>query len=50
MAVLRPLRIVIDNYPDNQVEEFDWPLITPRMKAHGITEGAILQDSLYRTG
>jgi len=25
MAVLRPLRVVIDNYPDNQVEEFDCP-------------------------
>jgi glutaminyl-tRNA synthetase len=23
MAVLRPLKVVIDNYPDNQVEEFD---------------------------
>ena len=25
MAVLRPLRVVIDNYPDNQLEEFDCP-------------------------
>jgi len=25
MAVLRPLRVVIDNYPDDQVEEFDCP-------------------------
>ena len=25
MAVLRPLRVVIDNYPDGQVEEFDCP-------------------------
>jgi len=25
MAVLRPLRVVIDNSPDNQVEEFDCP-------------------------
>jgi glutaminyl-tRNA synthetase len=25
MAVLRPLRVVIDNYPENQVEEFDCP-------------------------
>jgi glutaminyl-tRNA synthetase len=25
MAVLRPLHVVIDNYPDNQVEEFDCP-------------------------
>ena len=23
MAVLRPLRVVIDNYPENQVEEMD---------------------------
>lgn len=25
MCVLRPLRVVIDNYPENQVEEFDAP-------------------------
>ena len=25
MAVLNPLRVVIDNYPENQVEEFDCP-------------------------
>ena len=25
MAVLRPLRLVIDNYPEGQVEEFDCP-------------------------
>jgi len=25
MAVLRPLRVVIDNYPEDQVEEFDSP-------------------------
>ena len=25
MAVLRPLRVVIDNYPENQVEELDCP-------------------------
>ncbi len=25
MAVLRPLRVVIDNYPEEQVEEFDCP-------------------------
>jgi glutaminyl-tRNA synthetase len=25
MAVLRPLRVVIDNYPEDQVEEFDCP-------------------------
>ncbi len=25
MAVLRPLRVVIDNYPENQAEEFDSP-------------------------
>ncbi len=25
MAVLRPLRVVIDNYPENQVEEFECP-------------------------
>lgn len=26
MAVLRPLRVVIENYPENQVEEFEVPL------------------------
>ncbi|HEU18699.1 MAG TPA: glutamine--tRNA ligase/YqeY domain fusion protein [Deltaproteobacteria bacterium] len=25
MAVLRPLKVIIDNYPDDQVEEFDCP-------------------------
>jgi len=25
MAVLRPLRVVIDNYPEDQIEEFDCP-------------------------
>jgi len=25
MGVLRPLRVVIDNYPEGQVEEFDCP-------------------------
>jgi glutaminyl-tRNA synthetase len=25
MAVLRPLRVVIDNYPESQIEEFDCP-------------------------
>ena len=32
MAVLRPLKVVIDNYPEGQVEEFDCPTI-PRTRA-----------------
>jgi glutaminyl-tRNA synthetase len=33
MAVLKPLKVVIENYPDNQVEELDasyWPHDVPK--------------------
>ena len=34
MGVINPLKLVIDNYPDNQVEEFEMPL-HPENEAHG---------------
>jgi len=46
MAVLRPLRVVVDNYPEGQVEEFDCPY-HPRTR-NGVSEGSLFTEPLYR--
>ena len=47
MAVLRPLRLVIDNYPEGQVEELD-ALNNPEDPAMGIAKGSFLTGALHR--
>ncbi len=44
MAVLRPLRVVIDNYPEGQVEEFDCPYHpqNPEMGSRKVSFGRTL--------
>jgi glutaminyl-tRNA synthetase len=45
MAVLRPLRVVIENYPEDQVEEFDMPYFPddpPRMGGRKVPFSRVL--------
>ena len=49
MAVLRPLRVVIDNYPEDQVEEAGGGEQS-RGPQRGYTEGPVLARALYRAG
>ncbi len=49
MAVLRPLRVVIDNYPDDQVEEFE-TVNNPEDASMGTRQGTILESAVYRAG
>ena len=44
LAVLRPLRVVIDNYPEGQVEEIE-VVNNPEDPSMGIAEGAVLAGS-----
>jgi glutaminyl-tRNA synthetase len=49
MAVLQPLKVVIDNYPDGQVEEL--PAVNnPEDPNMGEPDGPLFQGSLCRTG
>ena len=48
MAVLRPLRVVIDNYPEGQVEEFDLPVSSPG-SGDGITERSLQPGAVRGT-
>ena len=49
MAVLRPLKVVIDNYPEGQVEEMD-AVNNPEDAARGHAESAVLASALHRAG
>ncbi len=49
MGVLRPLKVVIENYPEDQVEEFD-AANNPEDPDGGHAEGPVLQGALDRAG
>ncbi len=49
MAVLRPLKVVIDNYPDDQVEEME-AINNPEDPAAGHPKSALLQGAVHRAG
>ena len=49
MAVLHPLKVVIDNYPENQVEEMDAQQ-QPGRRERGLAQGSVLARSLHRAG
>ncbi len=49
MAVLKPLKLVIDNYPDDLVEEME-AVNNPEDPAAGHTQGSLLEGALYRAG
>ena len=49
MAVLRPLRVVIDNYPEGQVEEME-AVNNPEDASAGTRTGAVLEGALHRAG
>ena len=46
MAVLRPLKVVLTNYPEGQVEEMD-AVNNPEDPDAGIPQDAFFQDCLY---
>ena len=47
MAVLRPLKVVIENYPEGQVEELD-AVNNPGGPVDGHAQGAVLPRALHR--
>ena len=47
MAVLRPLQVVIENYPEGQVEELD-AVNNPEDAGGGHAQGAVLARALHR--
>ena len=49
MAVLRPLRVVIDNYPEGQVEELD-AVNNPEDASRGHAQSSVLARALHRAG
>ena len=49
MAVLNPLKVVIENYPEDQVEEFE-AVNNPEDPAAGHAQGALLEGDLHRAG
>ena len=49
MAVLHPLKVVIDNYPEGQVEEMDAHQ-QPRRCGRRLPQGAVLARALHRAG
>ena len=49
MAVLRPLKVVIDNYPEGQVEEMSRPSTIPKTRRRH-AQGALLRRALHRAG
>ncbi len=49
MAVLRPLRVVIDNYPEGQVEHLD-AVNNPEDPTMGTTDGPFLARHIHRAG
>ena len=49
MGVLRPLKVVIENYPDGQTEEIDRGQ-QPGRRVGRHAEGAVLEGALHRAG
>ena len=49
MAVLRPLRVVIDNYPEGQVEQME-AVNNPEDASMGTPHGSLLARALHRAG
>ena len=49
MAVLRPLKVVIENYPEGQVEELD-AINNPEDASGRHAQGAVLARALHRAG
>ena len=49
MAVLRPLRVVIDNYPEGQVEQME-AVNNPEDASTGSRAGAVFARALHRAG
>jgi glutaminyl-tRNA synthetase len=49
MAVLRPLKVIIDNYPENQVEEMD-AVNNPEDASAGMRKVPFSRGALYRAG
>ncbi len=49
MAVLRPLKVVIDNYPEEPVEEMD-AHNNPEDDEHGFAQGPVFARALHRAG
>ncbi len=49
MGVLRPLKVVIDNYPEGQVEELE-VVNNPEDPSAGTAQGAVLARALHRAG
>ena len=49
MAVLNPLKVVITNYPEGQVEELD-AVNNPEDAVGGHAQGAVLPRALHRAG
>ena len=49
MGVLRPLKVIIDNYPEGQVEEMD-AVNNPEDAEHGHAESAVFAGNLHRAG
>ena len=49
MAVLRPLRVVIDNYPEDKIEELE-AINNPEDPRYGDTKGSFLTRAVHRTG
>ena len=49
MAVLRPLKVVIDNYPEDQTEEFE-AVNNPEDPSAGTRKVPFSRGGLYRTG
>ena len=47
MAVLRPLKVVIENFPEGEMRELDAPL-HPEDAAHGHAQGAVFARALHR--
>ena len=49
MAVLRPLSVVIDNYPEGQAEQME-AVNNPEDPAMGTRTGSVLESALHRAG
>ncbi len=49
MGVLNPLKVVITNYPEGQVEELE-AVNNPEDPAAGHAQGAVLARDLHRPG
>ena len=48
MAVLRPLKLVIDNYPADKTEELDGSYLAARRTQRGDAQSALWPRTIYR--